>query len=107
MPPSPRHARPLSAVRYNPEMLKRLRRAILNTVTALSLLLILATAGLWVRSDSRDEALAWRRGKGQQCLSSCLGRVMFSSTSDWLDDRPNSMLVGYRALPIAPFERLP
>jgi len=32
---------------------------------------------------------------------------MFSSTSDWLDDHPNSMLVGYRALPIAPFERLP
>jgi hypothetical protein len=45
-------ARPcaLSSVRYNPAIVKRLRRILLNSAAALSLLLCLAAAGDWVGS---------------------------------------------------------
>src|SRR5258706_13202500 len=48
-----RHPRPMPRMRYNSRQLKdmkRLRRIIFNALTVLSLLLCVATAGLWVGS---------------------------------------------------------
>ena len=50
--------------------MKRFRRILFNTLTVISLLLALATAGLWVRSASRYEALRYDGTLGQIGFSS-------------------------------------
>jgi len=60
-------------VRYNP-IVKRLRRILLNAATAVSLLLALAVAVLWVRSEIIiQDQLQWNIYSSSERRSSAFG----------------------------------
>src|SRR5258706_10173692 len=76
-----RHPRPMPRMRYNSRQLKdmkRLRRIIFNALTVLSLLLCVATAGLWVGSYLTDIEVPKNGGSEKiQRLRISKGRVDF------------------------------
>jgi hypothetical protein len=84
-------------------MTRRLR--ILNVATALSIFLCVSIMALWVRSEFRHDDVGWRHGEGFRSLGSVLGRLSFDDIDQWR--QPTPLLVGYRASPIASFERSP
>ena len=66
------------------EEMKRLRRIIFNGLTVMSLLLCIATAGLWVRSYKVQDFWDYYcpGAVGSEHLISSLGRVEFTYTTD-------------------------
>ena len=52
-----------------------MRRRLLNLVTVLSLLLLVATATLWVRSYWRDDGWSWGTRQGRAGIESFRGRL--------------------------------
>jgi hypothetical protein len=73
----PRHARPLSGVRYNPNAMRRVLRILLNAATVLSLMLCVATVGLWVRSYIRYDWLQMIHGPAGEELTAYHGRLIY------------------------------
>src|SRR5438874_1613616 len=76
----PRHTGSLPGMRYNPPTMRRLARYMLNGLTALSVVLCLATVGLWVRSYWIADALVFDDGASRKLwLLTCRGKLVVIS----------------------------
>ena len=83
-----RHAGPVPGMRYNrTDPTLRMKRRLLNLLTALSLLLCVAVVALWVRSYWRYYAWEWETRTGRACVDSFRGYL----SAGRVDVQPASM----------------
>ena len=74
----PRDAGAVLGVRYNPTIVKRIFRILLNAATVLSLLLGVATVVLWVRGRSIGDTFVLRRTTGSTVRTTTFAQLWSS-----------------------------
>ncbi|MDB5329040.1 MAG: hypothetical protein JWP03_191 [Phycisphaerales bacterium] len=74
-----------------------MRRRVLMLVSALSLLLCVATVALWAHGYRTTDALVWGRAGHLYCVYSVWGRIYFCRVNGW----PNPEPLRWRSGPLA------
>jgi hypothetical protein len=85
---------------------KRFRRILFNTLTAISLILALATAGLWVRSYYVADLLVWYRRDGDFAVHHRIGFGCGGVTIAWVTGGKYDASTGWPPFEYSPLDAL-